>query len=41
MRAEKILNEKYNDLFYQIRHGKFLGNLPLLNIINKLAKLKY
>ena len=35
MRAEKILNEKYNDLFYQIRHGKFLGNLPLLNIINK------
>ena len=34
-RAEKILNEKFNDLYYQIRHGEFVGNIEILSIINK------
>jgi site-specific recombinase XerD len=34
-RADKILNEWFNDLFYLIRKGKYLGNIPLLTIIDK------
>ena len=34
-RAKKILHEWFNDFFYELRKGKYLGNIPLLQIINK------
>lgn len=33
--AEKILNNWFFDISYEIRHGKFKGNIPFLTLVNK------
>ena len=33
--AEKILNDWFNDRYYEVRHGKFISTVPVLDFISR------